>query len=227
MKELIGSAEVTWDAKRISSHSLKPTLLSWCAKFGIPLATRRKLGGHAKARDKSVLAYSRDELSEPLRDLRRVMDAVRQGSFDPDASRSGLWKSAAVPEDGAEDEEPGGVVDAGPAVVDPLELFEGQASQHSDKDEAATEGDDVEGERDQDTNSSSEPDQSSSEEPEDPDAVHFVNVLTGKHHIAHEADEEKLKCGKLRSSRNLRPADFSAAFSLAAERCKGCYPRKM
>ena len=88
------TAEAGWDLSRTGAHSLKPTLLSWCAKFGLPLALRRKLGGHAKARDKAVLAYSRDELSEPMRELQRLRKAVNDGVFVPDASRSGLWRGA-------------------------------------------------------------------------------------------------------------------------------------
>ena len=45
----------------MGSHSLKATLLSWSAKAGMPMAARRILGGHAKAGDKAVAEYSRDE----------------------------------------------------------------------------------------------------------------------------------------------------------------------
>ena len=94
IKELLMSAEAGWDLARTGAHSLKPTLLSWCAKFGLSLALCRKLGGHAKARDKAVLAYSRDELSEPMRALQRVLKAVNDGVFVPDATQSGLWRGA-------------------------------------------------------------------------------------------------------------------------------------
>ena len=90
IKEVLLSADAGWDLARTGAHSLKPTLLSWCAKFGLTLALRRKLGGHAKARDKAVLAYSRDELSEPMRELQRVLKSINDGVFVPDATRSGL-----------------------------------------------------------------------------------------------------------------------------------------
>jgi len=82
------------DGANFGSHSLKATLLSWAAKFGLPLAVRRKLGGHSKARESSVLAYSRDELAEPLRLLRDMLHRIHGGEFDPDATRSGRWISA-------------------------------------------------------------------------------------------------------------------------------------
>ena len=75
---------------RFTAHSLKATALSWCAKFGIELGIRRLLGSHKKKGDKSALNYSRDALSAPLRDLDRVMAAIRCGAFRPDLGRSGM-----------------------------------------------------------------------------------------------------------------------------------------
>ena len=65
------------------------TLLSWASKFGLAKATRRSLGYHAEPGDKAVETYSRDALATPLRELDRVLDAVRRGSFRPDTTRSG------------------------------------------------------------------------------------------------------------------------------------------
>ena len=75
----------------IGSHSLKATMLSWCGKFGLSAGTRRRLGGHVKPKDRSLVEYSRDELAQPLRELDRVIVSVASGLFDPDASRSGRW----------------------------------------------------------------------------------------------------------------------------------------
>eukprot|EP00971_Amphidinium_carterae_P205322 4075265-Amphidinium_carterae.1 len=74
------------------SHSCKATLLSWAAKFDLPLHVRALLGGHVSASDASILTYSRDELAGPLRQLGRVLAAVRSGAFDPDATRSGRFQ---------------------------------------------------------------------------------------------------------------------------------------
>ena len=73
----------------IGAHSMKSTLLSWVAKFGLDKPTRRMLGYHAAPKDKSVETYSRDAMAAPLRELDKVLDAVRSGRFAPDATRSG------------------------------------------------------------------------------------------------------------------------------------------
>jgi hypothetical protein len=77
--------------RSIGSHSLKATLLSWLAKFGVSPASRRRLGGHVKPGDRTMAEYSRDELAGPLRDLDRVLTAVRLGVFAPDNTRSGRF----------------------------------------------------------------------------------------------------------------------------------------
>ena len=74
------------------SHSCKATLLSVCAKAGLPRDVRRTLGGHAIPGDRSVEEYSRDVLAEPLRQLGLLLEQVRQGKFSPDSSRSGRWQ---------------------------------------------------------------------------------------------------------------------------------------
>ena len=78
-------------ASSIGSHSLKAALLSLAATFGIAPASRRKLGGHVKPNDVTLTTYSRDELAGPLRDLDKVLLAVRLGVFIPDCTRSGRF----------------------------------------------------------------------------------------------------------------------------------------
>ena len=74
---------------KISSHSCKATLLSFLAKFGASIPDREILGGHT-GRMKSVLTYSRDSLASPLRVLSHMLERIRQGSFNPNATRSGM-----------------------------------------------------------------------------------------------------------------------------------------
>ena len=50
------------------------------------------MGGHT-GRMKSVLTYSRDSLASPLRVLNNMLERIRQGSFDPNANRSGMMKA--------------------------------------------------------------------------------------------------------------------------------------
>ena len=74
-----------------TSHSAKATFLSWAAKAGMPRSDRRLLGGHADPRDRSMAEYSRDTLAKPLAALECLIDQIRDGLFDPDATRSGRW----------------------------------------------------------------------------------------------------------------------------------------
>ena len=89
-----------------TSHSLKATCLSWAAKAGLPLATRRVLGGHARPGDISVLEYSRDALSGPLRELDGVLAKISAGPFDPDQTRSGRWSQDEPAGEGSESDAP-------------------------------------------------------------------------------------------------------------------------
>ena len=69
------------EISKVGTHGIRATLLSWAAKSGMPPASRRLLGGHAKAKDKSVLEYSRDALAGPLRQLGGVISKVSAGEF--------------------------------------------------------------------------------------------------------------------------------------------------
>ncbi|MEM1009483.1 MAG: hypothetical protein AAGJ35_10790, partial [Myxococcota bacterium] len=81
--------------EKLGTHSLKTTLLSWSAKFGLSVPDRRALGYHQVAGDTSVFTYSRDALAGPLRQLQRVLDAIKQGEFAPDQTRSGYFNQTA------------------------------------------------------------------------------------------------------------------------------------
>jgi len=80
----------------VGSHSLKVTCLSWSAKFGVNKEICRALGYHAAPGDKSVAAYDRSGMAGPLRDLVQVVRAVGDGSFNPDATRSGRFPAVPV-----------------------------------------------------------------------------------------------------------------------------------
>ena len=76
-----------------SSHALKSTTLAWVSKHGsCDPYTRKLLGYHADSSENSMHTYSRDVLSQPLRDYERVILAVAEGTFDPDSTRSGYFK---------------------------------------------------------------------------------------------------------------------------------------
>ena len=77
---------------RVTSHGLKATALSWAAKWGLGREQRQILGYHIVEGASSALHYSRDEQSAPLRALERVYESIRDGSFNPDATRSGYFR---------------------------------------------------------------------------------------------------------------------------------------
>ena len=78
----------------VGAHSLKSTTLSWLAKRGIDRDTRRCLGYHIRADERSMEAYSRDSLAGPLRVLDSVIREIAAGSFEPDNTRSGQLTQA-------------------------------------------------------------------------------------------------------------------------------------
>ena len=101
LRRKASTAEVTEWLRRyypfnpeVSCRALKPTVLSWAAKAGLPSAARRLLGYHVKPKDKITILYSRDELAGPLRLVQDLYLQIRAGSFLPDASRSGRWAQA-------------------------------------------------------------------------------------------------------------------------------------
>ena len=74
-----------------TSHSLKSTALSYCAKYGLSHVDRLALGGHSHPYKISD-TYARDALARPLRLLAEVLEAIREKFFFPDESRAGRFK---------------------------------------------------------------------------------------------------------------------------------------
>ena len=81
----------------VSTHSLKSTMLSWLAKRGIDTATRQLLGYHSQGLSLSMLHYSRDALSGPLRVLGGLLHEIRSELFFPDLGRSGYLANELAP----------------------------------------------------------------------------------------------------------------------------------
>ena len=75
--------------EKISSHSLKATLLAWAARRGVPENDRVVLGHHSLKSD-SLATYSKDLLGAATRTLCGLIAEVKLGVFDPDGARSGL-----------------------------------------------------------------------------------------------------------------------------------------
>ena len=73
---------------KVSSHSLKSTLLSWCSKSAkVSFEDRRLLGHHVDRNAASPLCYSRDECTRLAALVYGVLHLIRTGVLDPDLSR--------------------------------------------------------------------------------------------------------------------------------------------
>ena len=81
------------DKKRndLRSHSCKTTVLSWLAKYGVPMPVRRIVGHHLDPTAKSAETYSRDSMAPALRSVAEVVGAINTGEFAPDSTRSGRF----------------------------------------------------------------------------------------------------------------------------------------
>ena len=75
----------------LSSHSLKATALSWAAKAEVPREQRRILGRHSSSVQGSDSYYSRDLSVGPVNSLQKVICMIRDGSFQPDATRANYF----------------------------------------------------------------------------------------------------------------------------------------
>ena len=73
-----------------SAHSMKPTTLSFLAKWGASEADRLVLGHYADTSG-SLAVYSRDLQAKPLRALEQCLDAIRRKVFLLEISRSGYF----------------------------------------------------------------------------------------------------------------------------------------
>ena len=92
--------------QKLSSHSGKATLLSWSAKYGLPLETREVLGRHSRAASTTAAIYSRDLQGHAIESLVKVLHAVKAGRFDPEACRSKRWAAETIEvKDESEDEQ--------------------------------------------------------------------------------------------------------------------------
>ena len=84
---LQGSSDLQVD-RRLSSHSMKVTMLSYAAKRGLDIHLRMQLGYHSSPY-KMGLTYSRDGAAASIMAMEGLLEEIRLGKFDPDDTRSG------------------------------------------------------------------------------------------------------------------------------------------
>ena len=180
------------DVAQIGSHSLKITLLSWCAKFGVPREARQILGYHIVKGTESALHYSRDEQAEPLRLMIEMLTSVRDQAFFPDNSRSG-YKKARV--SGVDDD-----VDGVPRADEPAAPFAEDLNVSSDGEVGP-----VEEAADEDEEEPLDDDEwaeASSQAVKPIVAAKAAGSVMYKHvrlmtiHFSHSTDVNKLACGR-------------------------------
>ena len=117
--------------RRISSHSLKPTTMSWASKFGLSLESRAILARHATAISNPTVLYSRDLLSPVLREYDAMLQAIRLQGFEPDKTRSGMITPAKIPV-GTPGTPPSLLASAGIFRQQQMNAAHGQADSNSD-----------------------------------------------------------------------------------------------
>ncbi len=83
--------------RRISTHSMKSTAISWTSKYGLSMETRAVLARHSSSLSNPTVLYSRDIISSALREFDGVLAAIRCKSFEPDRTRSGMITPTAMP----------------------------------------------------------------------------------------------------------------------------------
>lgn len=76
--------------RRVSTHSLKSTAISWCSKFGLCFESRALLSRHISAVSNPTALYSRDLISAVMREFCQVVEQIAKSRFEPDRTRSGM-----------------------------------------------------------------------------------------------------------------------------------------
>ena len=94
LRHFVGASEPVHgqSAPSVSSHSLKSTALSWCARYGLNPSTRSLLGRHVSSLHETYAIYSRDLACAPVAELQGVIDDIHAGKFSPDCQRSEFFK---------------------------------------------------------------------------------------------------------------------------------------
>ena len=92
MKALIvqGGGKIKTNSN-LGTHSMKRMSLTWASKAGMLAQLRRTLGYHVAVDEQSMNVYARDAQAGALRALVGIIDSIRNGTFEPDNTRSGRF----------------------------------------------------------------------------------------------------------------------------------------
>ena len=216
-----------------TSHTVKSTVLSWCAQYGMARHPRLQLGHHTSG-DGSLDTYGRDTLAPALLQLTSMLESIRRGIFLPDLTRSGRFRKRTSIKVESSDEEAEAVEE--PEVED-VHSSSGATGSFLRVD-ADRETADLP-ETGQSSDSSSSEDSSSEAGHEDawvvgedfrnpeskpaawkPDTVMYRHVRTGVVHImAAGSSEEIFTCGRPLTKDHVEVADVPF---LELRKCKQC-----
>ena len=94
LRLLFESGSVSVDEPRVSSHSLKATALSWCAKAGLSGYDKAVLGRHTSIYTEAQAAYSRDLAVGAVTKLQEIILRIPRKEFSPDNARRGYFPEA-------------------------------------------------------------------------------------------------------------------------------------
>jgi len=106
LRRLLGAEDATGPSaeRRVSSHSLKCTMLSFAAKRGLSVPDRLMLGYHSSQMHMAMV-YSRDGAAASLLLLEGLIDEIAKGKFKPDSTRSGRLVASPAGPSGAQSDE--------------------------------------------------------------------------------------------------------------------------
>ena len=90
MKAFFKQSGLATEGKKLSSHSLKATGLSWSSKFGVSGEMRAILARHVSAVQGPTALYSRGVVSPAMRVFQDVVEKIRLNWFHPDKTRGGM-----------------------------------------------------------------------------------------------------------------------------------------
>ena len=76
---------------RVSSHSLKATMLSWCSKAGVSVYDKSILGRHSSSYNEAQAVYSRDLAIGSVMKLQSIIWQIHRHEFMPDNTRRGYF----------------------------------------------------------------------------------------------------------------------------------------
>ena len=113
------------EAQKLRSHSCKHTLLNWAGGSGMfTREERTMLGHHVEASTKSATTYDKNAMLALQAKVLRMITAIQDGTYDPDASMAYKLRAMATSE-----------VNRGPELRPAESLFDDSAERASSSSE--------------------------------------------------------------------------------------------